>query len=215
MNPTHVARIATELRVGPGQVLATARLLEEGGTVPFIARYRKEATGSLDEVVITHVRDRLAQLAELDDRRKAILDSLAERQILTPELQAAVEAAETMTALEDVYAPHRPRRRTRATIAREAGLEPLAARLLGAQGTIDPVAEAAAFVDAAKGIADADAALAGARDILAEQFSDDAAARAALRHLYATRGVVRSTVVAGKEEAGAKFKDYFDWTFFF
>jgi uncharacterized protein len=212
MNPSHVTRISTELKIAPGQVAATARLLDEGGTVPFIARYRKEATGSLDEVAIAQVRDRLAQLAELDDRRQAILDSLADRDLLTDDLRRAVEAAETMTALEDLYAPYRPKRRTRATIAREAGLEPLAAQLFDRQATVDPLAAAGGFVDPGKGIGDAEAALSGARDILAETFSDDAAARARLRQIYAERGAVRSTVVPGKEEEGSKFKDYFEWT---
>ncbi len=212
MNEAHVATIARELNVGPARAAAAAKLLEEGATVPFIARYRKEATGSLDEVAIARVRDRLTQLAELDERRQAILESLAERQLLTDELKRAVETAETMTALEDVYAPYRPKRRTRATVAKEAGLEPLAASLFDDQALIDPVAAAAPFVDAEKGISDVDAALAGARDILAERFSDDATARARLRHLFNVNGTVRSTVVPGKEQEGAKFKDYFDWS---
>ncbi len=212
MNPTHVTKISQELKVAPGQVLATAKLLEEGGTVPFIARYRKEATGSLDEVAITQVRDRMGQLAELDDRRTAILESLAERELLTPELQRKVDGAETMTALEDLYAPYRPKRRTRATIAKEAGLQPLATQLFENQAVIDPLSTAGGFLNPEKAITDADTALAGARDILAEQFSDDATARARLRQLYMERGAVRSAVIPGKEEEGAKFKDYFDWT---
>lgn len=212
MNEAYVGKIAAELGVGPRQVAATAALLAEGGTVPFIARYRKEATGSLDEVAITAVRDRLAQLTELDERRAAILQSLQERELLTDDLAAAVKGAETMTALEDIYAPYRPKRRTRATIAREAGLEPLADLLFSDQAGVDPLAQAAPFVDAEKNVPDAEAALAGARDILAERFSDDAAARAALRKLYWDAGTVRSSVVPGKEEEGAKFKDYFDWT---
>lgn len=212
MNESHVARISVELTIAPHQVAATAKLLEEGGTVPFISRYRKEATGSLDEVAITAIRDRLAQLAELDDRRGAILKSLEERGLLTDELSRAVATAETMTALEDVYAPYRPKRRTRATIAKEAGLEPLADAIFGAQDSVDPMASAAPFVDTEKGVADVEAALAGARDILAERFSDDASAREAVRQLFWQQGGVRSSVVPGKEEAGAKFKDYFDWT---
>ena len=212
MNQSHVEKIAGELNVAPRQVAATAALLGEGATVPFISRYRKEVTGSLDEVAVTAIRDRLAQLAELDDRRAAILASLQERELLTDELAAAVAAADTMTALEDVYAPYRPKRRTRATIAREAGLEPLADLVFGGQATVDPLAEAAAFASVEKNVPDADAALAGARDILAERFSDDAGARAAMRQIYAAGGEVRSTVVPGKEEEGAKFKDYFDWT---
>ena len=209
---SHVEKIAGELKVAPRQVAATAKLLGEGATVPFIARYRKEATGSLDEVAIAAVRDRLAQLAELDDRRAVILASLKERELLTDDLSAAVAAAETMTALEDVYAPYRPRRRTRATIAREAGLEPLADLIFGGQATIDPAAEAGAFVSAEKNVPDVETALGGARDILAERFSDDAAARASLRQLYWAEGEVTSVVVPGKEDEGAKFKDYFDWT---
>src|SRR5512140_3587641 len=193
IDQSHVEKLSRELKVAPRQVAATAALLGEGATVPFISRYRKEATGSLDEVAITAVRDRLAQLAELDDRRAAILASLQERELLTDDLAAAVAAADTLATLEDVYAPYRPKRRTRATMAKEAGLEPLALRVLEQQATVDPVAEAAAFVDA-------EAALAGARDILAEQFSDDSGARAALRQLYTSRGTVRSTVIAGKEE---------------
>jgi uncharacterized protein len=212
VSQTHIEKIAVELKVAPRQVAATATLLGEGATVPFIARYRKEATGSLDEVVITAVRDRLAQLAELDDRRAAILASLQERELLTDELAAAVSAAETMTALEDVYAPYRPRRRTRATIAREAGLEPLADLIFGGQAIVDPPAEAEAFVSAEKNVPDVESALGGARDILAERFSDDATARAAMRQLYWAAGEVKSVVVPGKEDEGAKFKDYFDWT---
>jgi protein Tex len=212
VNESYVGKIALELKVAPRQVAATATLLAEGATVPFIARYRKEATGSLDEVAITSVRDRLAQLGELDERRAAILQSLGERDLLTDELSAAVAAAETMTALEDAYAPYRPKRRTRATIAREAGLEPLADLVFRDQATVNPVEAAAGFVDADRQVADTEAALAGARDILAERFSDDATARAALRQLYWAQGAVKSAVVPGKEAEGAKFKDYFDWT---
>ncbi|HEY3384333.1 MAG TPA: Tex family protein [Vicinamibacterales bacterium] len=209
---SYVGKIAQELKATPRQVAATVALLAEGATVPFIARYRKEATDSLDEVAITHIRDRLAQLAELDDRRAAILKSLEERELLTDELSQAVAAAATMTALEDVYAPYRPKRRTRATIAREAGLEPLADLIVGDQAGVRPDVQAAAFVNAEKGVADIEAALAGARDILAERFSDDATARATLRQLFWDRAGVRSAVVPGKEAEGAKFKDYFDWT---
>ncbi len=138
VNETHARTIAAELTVSPRQVAAAAALLAEGATVPFIARYRKEATGSLDEVAVAAIRDRLAQLADLDDRRAAILRSLEERSLLTDELSAAVAAAETMTALEDVYAPYRPKRRTRATIAREAGLEPLADLIVANQATVKP-----------------------------------------------------------------------------
>jgi protein Tex len=212
MNEFHVTRIASELRVSPSQVAATAALLEQDATVPFIARYRKEATGSLDEVAIARIRDRGAELQALDDRRAAILKSLQERELLTDDLARAVAAAETMTALEDVYAPYRPKRRTRATIAKEAGLEPLADVLFANQATIDPIAAAQPFVDAAKGIADTEAALAGARDILAERFSDAADARARVRQLFWDKATVRSAVVNGKQEEGVKFKDYYDWS---
>ena len=207
-----IARIAAELNLAASKISATARLLGEGATVPFIARYRKEATGSLDEVAITAIRDRLAQLTELEQRREAILKSLAERQLLTESLKVSVEGAETLSALEDLYAPFRPKRRTRATIAKEAGLEPLADRLFQEQATIDPLAVAAAFVDPEKAVPDVAAALAGARDILAERFSDDAATRSRLRELYWESAQVRSKVMMGKETEGAKFKDYFDWT---
>jgi protein Tex len=212
LNDLHLARIASELAISPRQVAATASLLGEGGTVPFIARYRKEATGSLDEVAVTKIRDRMTELRELDDRRTAILKSLRERDLLTDELAGAVATAETMTALEDVYAPYRPKRRTRATIAKEAGLEPLADLLFDDQAGVDPAGAAEAFINAEKGIADAEAALAGARDILAERVSDDAAARARLRQLYWDRGTARSSVVEGKEAEGIKFKDYYDWS---
>ena len=207
-----IARIAAELNLAASKVSATARLLGEGATVPFIARYRKEATGSLDEVAITAVRDRLAQLTELEQRREAILKSLAERQLLTESLKASVEGAETLSALEDLYAPFRPKRRTRATIAKEAGLEPLADLIFNDQATVDPLAVAAGFVSAEKSVPDVAAALAGARDILAERFSEDAATRSRLRELYWESGQVRSKVMMGKEAEGAKFKDYFDWT---
>ncbi len=212
MNEAHVGRIARELGLSPRQVIATAALLEQDATVPFIARYRKEATGSLDEVAIARIRDRGGELQALDDRRAAIIKSLEERELLTDDLARAVAAADTMTALEDVYAPYRPKRRTRATIAKEAGLEPLADLLFNDQPAIDPVRAAEPFVNAEKGIADTEAALAGARDILAERFSDAADARAQMRHLYWDKATVRSTVVDGKQADGIKFKDYYDWS---
>ena len=219
MNESYVGKIAEELTLKPFQVRATAELLDEGGTVPFIARYRKEATGSLDEVAITAIRDRLAQLAELDQRREAIVKSLRERNLLTDELKARVDAAETMAALEDVYLPFRPKRRTRAMIAREKGLEPLAEVLLRQDPVVDPEREAAKYVTPEGSavaeelrVPDAAAALQGARDVIAERVNDDADARAKVRELFLTRGVIRSEVVKGKEEEGAKFKDYFDWS---
>ena len=212
MNEVHIQKIAAELRVQPRQVLATARLFAEGATVPFIARYRKEATGSLDEVAVTAIRERMLGLAELDQRRETILKSLAERNLLSDDLKKAVTEADSLTQLEDLYQPYRPKRRTRATIAREQGLEPLADLLFAGQSTADPQAEAAKFVSTEKGVADAAAALAGARDILAERISDDAAARAKLRALFQAEAVIKSKVIADKQEAAAKFKDYFDWS---
>ena len=204
-------RIAGELGVAPGQVEAVAGFLDEGATIPFIARYRKEAHGSLDEVAVTAVRDKLGQLRELDARRQAVLKSLAERELLTDELRAAVETAETLTLLEDVYLPYRPKRRTRAAMAREKGLEPLALELLAQRPDCRPEQAARAFVDAERGVDDAEAALAGARDIIAETVNEDAACRAALRDLFTRKAMVSSSVVKGKEEEGAKFRDYFDW----
>ena len=212
MNDTYFARIATELNLQNRQVAATAQLLAGGATVPFIARYRKEVTGQLDEVAIVAVRDRLATLVELDARREAITKSLTERQLLTDALKQGIAAADTLAALEDLYAPYRPKRRTRAMIAREAGLEPLADTLFAQAPSVDPLAEAAPFVDASKGIADVAAALAGARDILAERIADDAVARSTLRELYREQATVRSKVLSEKAVEGAKFKDYFEWS---
>jgi uncharacterized protein len=212
MNEVHIQKIAAELNIQARQVLSTARLFAEGATVPFIARYRKEATGSLDEVALAAIRERLVNLAELDQRRDAILKSLAERHLLSDALEAAVRRADTLMALEDVFQPYRPKRRTRALIAREQGLEPLADLLLSPSPAADPLAEAAKFVRPEQGVADAAAALAGARDIIAERVSDHATARARLRELFRREGVVHSKVIAGREEAGAKFKDYFAWS---
>jgi uncharacterized protein len=215
----HLVQITKELGLQARQVAATAVLLEEGATVPFIARYRKERTGELDEVKITEIRDRLEQLEALDKRRESIIGSLEERKLLTEELRAKVEAAGTLTSLEDIYLPFKPRKRTRATIAKELGLEPLSEILWAQDPTTDPEALAAPYVgnsvtvDAKTSTVDTVAAvLAGARDILAERINDDATARAQLRSLYLTKGVIKSTLISGKEEEGAKFKDYFDWS---
>jgi len=211
IHDSYAARIGAELAIAPRMIEATGKLLAEGATVPFIARYRKEATGGLDEVQIEAIRDRLKQLAELDARRQSILQSLEEQKVLTDALRTAVQAADTMTRLEDLYAPYRPKRKTRASVARERGLEPLAQALL-AQDSPDPAALAAAFVAPEKEVANADAALAGARDIIAEQVSDDADTRAAVRAIFEKEGVLRSEVVPGKETEGAKYRDYFDWS---
>jgi len=206
----HINSIAKELNIKEKQVLATAQLLEEKATIPFISRYRKEITGELDEVAVTSIRDRLIQLRVLDDRREAILKSLDERELLTDELKTKILTAETLAVLEDIYLPFRPKRRTRAMIAREKGLEPLA-ELLFEQGDIVPEIEAAKFVDAEKGVETEEDALQGARDIIAENVSEDSDARAKMRALYAEGSVITSTVIKGKEEEGSKFRDYFEW----
>lgn len=208
---THFKKIADELSISEKQVSATAALLDEGATVPFISRYRKEVTGTLDEVQVTAIRDRLQQLRDLDKRREAIIKSLTELGKLTPELEKQLNEAETMVALEDIYLPYRPKRKTRATTAREKGLQPLADKLLE-QNRFDVEEEAAGFIDTEKGVATADEALAGARDIIAEQVSENAEARTKIRELFIEKGDFESKVIAGKEEAGIKYKDYFEWT---
>ncbi|PIQ44831.1 MAG: RNA-binding transcriptional accessory protein, partial [Deltaproteobacteria bacterium CG12_big_fil_rev_8_21_14_0_65_43_10] len=206
----HYRKIAAELRIGKAQVEATAGLLGEGGTVPFIARYRKEATGSLDEVAIMAIRDRLNQLAELDKRHEAIFKSLVERELLTEELKEKIAAAETLTILEDIYLPYRPKRRTRATVAREKGLEPLA-QLLFNQEEFDPLTEAAVFVDLEKGVATPGEALSGARDIIAEWVNEDENARARMRQFFMAKAVFHAQVISGKEAEGSRYRDYYDW----
>lgn len=206
-----VQRIATELSVQPRQVAAAVQLLDEGSTVPFIARYRKEVTGNLDDTQLRQLEERLLYLRELEDRRAAILSSIDEQGKLTDELRAAIDAADSKQVLEDLYLPYKPKRRTRAQIAREAGLEPLAQALL-ANPLLDPQAEAAAYVDADKGVADVKAALDGARDILSEQFGETAELLGKLRDYLHNQGVVSSAVVEGKEnEEGEKFRDYYDY----
>jgi len=211
MEERHVSKIALELDIKPQQVAAVAQLFEEGATVPFIARYRKEATGLLDEVMITTIRERLSQLEELDKRREAILLSLQERNLLTDELKEKIMAAETMTTLEDIYLPFRPKRRTRATIAKEKGLEPLADIIFKQDESTDPMTEALPFVDPEKGVNNQEEALAGARDIIAELINENQEARERMRALYSEKGVFSVKVVAGKETEGAKYKDYFEW----
>ena len=199
MNLTHITAISGELGLTPEQVEATGLLLEllEGGaTIPFIARYRKEVTGSLDEVQIAAIRDRKSQLEELDKRRETILASLIERDLLTDELKEAVLTAETLAKLEDIYLPYRPKLRTRATIALEKGLEPLAEALRAqdAENAIDPEAEAAHYIDEDKGVASADEALSGARDIIAEWVNEDQTVRSRVRELFRGRGRIVSHV---------------------
>jgi protein Tex len=210
MNEVHLSKISHELGLSPGQVQATANLLDGGATVPFISRYRKEATGSLDEVAVTAVRDRMGQLLELDQRRESILKAMEERGQLTEALKEKIQAAETLAVLEDIYLPFRPKRRTRATIAREKGLEPLA-RSLFDQGEMDPYSEASAYIDTEKGVESEEEALAGARDIIAEWISEDETARARMRDYFAAQAVFRSKIITGQEEEGIKYRDYFDW----
>ena len=223
-NPDHVLRLSQELNVKVFQVAATAQLLAEGATVPFIARYRKEVTGELDEVQVLAIRDRLEQLNAIDERRATIVASLKERNLLTPELEKALAAADSLTALEDIYLPFRPKKRTRATIAKEKGLEPLADLLFAQDPATDARAAAEAYVgreyvaDDGKNqqskIESADEALAGARDIIAERISDDKDARARLRARYQSDAIVSSKVLIGKDAVpeAAKFKDYFEWS---
>ncbi|MFO7653863.1 MAG: Tex family protein [Candidatus Krumholzibacteriia bacterium] len=207
----HFATVAGELTVSPRQVAAAAALLAEGATVPFIARYRKEATGSLDEVALTAVRDRLEQLAELERRRASILKSLQDQGVITDALRSDVLAAATLTQLEDVYRPFKPKRRTRASMARERGLAPLAELLLAQDRATRPDQAAAAHVDPERGVDTVEDALRGARDIIAEIVSDDPETREELRRLYRNDGSLRSQVARGKEQDGAKFRDWFDW----
>ncbi len=215
----HLAIIASELDLAPRQVGAVAELLAGGATMPFISRYRKEATGSLDEVAITGIRDRLEQLEGLDKRREAIFKSLTERDLLTPELKRNLDEAASLAVLEDIYLPHRPKRRTRATMAREKGLEPLAVWLLeeakNPRSEVDQKSvteRASGFIDPAKEVADADEALAGARDIIAEMMNENQKIRGTLRNLYLRDGVMTSRLVKGKDAEGAKFRDYFEWS---
>ncbi|MGA5096411.1 Tex family protein [Streptomyces lavendulocolor] len=203
-------RIAEELGVRERQVRAAVELLDGGSTVPFIARYRKEATEMLDDAQLRTLEERLRYLRELEDRRSAILDSVREQGKLTEELEARILAADTKARLEDIYLPFKPKRRTKAQIAREAGLEPLADGLLG-DPSVEPLAAAAAFVDAGKGVADPAAALDGARAILTERFAEDADLIGELRERMWGRGRLVARVREGKEEAGAKFADYFDF----
>ncbi len=207
---TLILKIAKEQNLDIKQVQAIVSLLGEGATIPFIARYRKEATGSLDEVAVTAVRDRLNQLNDLNDRKETVLKSLEKHGHLTDELQEKVLAAESMAVLEDIYLPYKPKRRTKAVIAKEKGLEPLALMIFEQEGA-DPTKEAESFVDPERGVASVEDALAGARDIIAEIINENDRARAMLRDLFFTKAVIKSRVASGMEEKGAKFRDYFDW----
>jgi len=207
---TLISKIAKEQNLDINQVQAIAFLLGQGSTIPFIARYRKEATGSLDEVSVTAVRDRLNQLNELNARKETILKSLEKHGHLTDELQKKVLASESMAVLDDIYLPYKPKRRTRAVIAKEKGLEPLALIIFEQKG-VDPTKEAKSFIDPEKGVESVEDALAGARDIIAEIINENDKARAVLRNLFFTKAVIKSRVASGMEEKGAKFRDYFNW----
>ncbi len=210
LSEIYIPKIARQFSFSAKQVRATVGLLDEGSTIPFIARYRKEVTGSLDEVAIANVRDRLHQLRELDKRRAAVLESIQSQGKLTDALKEKILAAETMAVLEDLYLPYKPKRRTRATIAKEKGLEALAHKIWQ-QGEFDVKLEAQAYVDTEKQVNTVEEALAGARDIIAEWVNEDSQARAKIRELYFKQGIFQSKVIKGKEEEGNKFKDYFDW----
>ena len=203
----HIALLSRELSISSQQIEATIKLLDEGGTVPFISRYRKEVTGSLDEVQIANIRDRVTQLRELDKRREAILKSIKEQDKLSPELEKKIDEASTLSQLEDIYLPYKPKRKTKASIAREKGLEPLAQKIMQ-QGAF----EVASFINEEKGVADEEAALEGARHIIAELINEDATIRDTLRKYYGRQAILSSKVYASKKEEGQKYKDYFEWT---
>ncbi|RYF42692.1 MAG: RNA-binding transcriptional accessory protein, partial [Comamonadaceae bacterium] len=209
-NARILAQLADELNTRASQLSQAIELLDSGATVPFIARYRKEATGGLDDTVLRNLEVRLGYLRDLESRRGAILASIEQQGKLTPALAAELASADTKQRLEDLYAPFKPKRRTRAQIAREAGLEPLADAILEDVGS-DPQALAATYINAEAGVADTKAALDGARDILAERYAENADLLADMRqHLWST-GVLYSKLVAGKEQEGANFRDWFDF----
>lgn len=210
LDEKYIRSIADELKLRPANVGAAVELLDGGATVPFISRYRKEATGSLDEVQVTAVRDRLHALRELDKRRAVVLSSIEEQGKLTDELKEQILGAGTLSELEDLYLPYKPKRRTRATVAKEKGLEPLA-KLIFEQGDLDVEKEAAKYIDAEKKVETAADALAGARDIIAEWVNENAAAREQIRRLYLEKGMFKAKVIKGKEEAGKNYRDYFEW----
>ena len=208
---SHHQKISKELSITEKQVSTTVTLLDEGATIPFISRYRKEVTGSLDEVQVAAIRDRVQQLRELDKRKEAILKSLQETGNLSRELEVLIAEAETLTKLEDIYLPYRPKRKTRATAAREKGLQPLADVLLQ-QPAINAEQEAAKYIDAEKAVATKEEALSGARDIIAEHIAEQVDIREKLRKIFYQKGNYRATVLKGKEAEGIKYRDYFDWT---
>ena len=210
MDKKYYIKIAEELNVSTEQVINTAALLESGATVPFIARYRKELTGSLDEVAVTDIRDRLKQLQELDKRRDSILKSIEEQGLLTDHLRMQLMESLTMTELEDIYLPYKPKKRTRATIAREKGLEPLA-RIIMAKREPDPYRKAALYINPEKGVANEEEALAGARDIIAEWINENQLSRIKIRKLFSREGVISSHIIKGKELEGINYQNYYEW----
>ncbi len=207
----YISKLSAELSLEPHRVEAAAKLLSEGATVPFIARYRKEATGTLDEIQIAAIRDGLERYKALDERRESIKSSLKERNLLSGDIEKALDAADTLARLEDIYQPFKPKRRTRATIARERGLENLAAFIFENQDS-DFSLEAEKFIDADKEVPDAETALSGARDIIAEMVGDNPDARCAMREYFEKEAILTSKVISGKEEEGSKYRDYFDWS---
>jgi len=211
MENTYVKLIAGELGIREFQVQNTITLLEGGATVPFISRYRKEMTGSLDEVVVMAIRDRHHQMVEMDKRREAIIVSIREQGFLTPELESQLLAATVLSDLEDLYLPYKPKRKTRATIAKGKGLEPLA-KLLMAQHNIDVKAQAKTYVDPKKEVKDVEEALAGARDIIAEWISESKDSRARMRHLFTREALITSKPVKGKELEGIKYQSWYEWS---
>ena len=204
-------KIAEITGITPNQIEAAITLLKDEATIPFIARYRKEATGGLDEVEITKIRDKLNQLEEIEKRRQAILKSLIERDLLTDKLKEAIDQVETMTSLEDIYLPFRPKKRTRASKAKEKGLEGLA-KIIYKQGDIDPVKEAQKYINPDKDVNSIEDAISGAQDIIAEWISENGNIRLKLRELFTKEGELSSKVLTGKEETGETYTDYFDWT---
>ncbi len=209
-NDIIIPAIANELKISPAQAAATAELLDQGASIPFVARYRKEATGSLDEVLVTAVRDRILQLRELAARKETVLNSLEKNGHITDKLRKRLTEARNLAEVEDIYLPYKPKRRTKAAIAREKGLEPLALEIFEQKG-MDVQAAAQSFADPEKGVLSVKEALAGARDIIAELINENEEARAALRDLFLKKAIIKSRVVSGMEVKGAKYRDYFDW----
>src|SRR3990170_6566138 len=214
MNEDNIARwvdqISKELSLPLKNVKAVATLLSEDATIPFISRYRKEMTGSMDEVMISKIRDRIEQLDELDKRREAIITSIEKQEKLTPELMQTIVMAATLAELEDIYLPFKPKRKTRASVAKEKGLEPLAQKIFG-QENFNLEQFAISFVDTEKGVAGVQEALEGARDIMAEWISENPDSRKKMRELFWKEGIIEAKVLKGKEAEGVKYKDYFEW----